>query len=368
MALINKNNNKRSKHVGVTWLKKTKKWRVQINIDCKIKTLGYFDDEKEAACKYDEQATLIGRPVNFPKEGQEKAKKYKCCNSIDNIQSKRTPEVQETRRADGSSSARPLDVEDMDSTSGKIFMDEPVSAEMVWAGRLEGGGPTPQPTKKAMMEKHQRQRIWIKNTEWEVDVIEKPEEWAPRRKKDIKNWKKRWKYYALTKSILEFIKKYKKDKNHKGSVPYWEAIGKTASKILLDSIGKDGKDLIKAGKNDRTGEYNQWNRGAFLNNCNRPESGEIKTIVVKLTNLADKRTMKMTLKELNDVCKPNPSGPQHSSQPFPAREYDEQATLIDKPVNFPKEGQDKAKKRNCNSIDNIQSKRTKMKYYPIECY
>ena len=90
MALINKNNKKRSKHVGVTWLKKTKKWRVQINIDCKIKTLGYFDDEKEAACKYDEQATLIGRPVNFPKEGQEKAKKYKCCNSIDNIQSKRT--------------------------------------------------------------------------------------------------------------------------------------------------------------------------------------------------------------------------------------------------------------------------------------
>ena len=56
MALINKNNNKRSKHVGVTWLKKTKKWKVQINIDGKMKSLGCFHDEKEAACKYDEQA------------------------------------------------------------------------------------------------------------------------------------------------------------------------------------------------------------------------------------------------------------------------------------------------------------------------
>ena len=81
---------RRSKFVGVTWDKKNKKWKASIKIDGKDKTLGYFDDEKEAACKYDEQATLIARPVNFPKEGQDKAKKRKNCNSIDNIQSKRT--------------------------------------------------------------------------------------------------------------------------------------------------------------------------------------------------------------------------------------------------------------------------------------
>ena len=40
------------------------------------KSLGYFDDEKEAACKYDEQAALLNKPVNFPQhEGQEQAMK-----------------------------------------------------------------------------------------------------------------------------------------------------------------------------------------------------------------------------------------------------------------------------------------------------
>ena len=81
---------RRSKFVGVSWNKQIKKWQVKIRIDGNIKHMGYFDDEKEAACKYDEQATLIARPVNFPKEGQDKAKKRINCNSIDNIQSKRT--------------------------------------------------------------------------------------------------------------------------------------------------------------------------------------------------------------------------------------------------------------------------------------
>ena len=80
---------RQSKFVGVSWHKQYKWWEASIEIDGKGKTLGYFDDEKEAACKYDEQATLIARPVNFPKEGQDKAKKRNC-NSIDNIQSKRT--------------------------------------------------------------------------------------------------------------------------------------------------------------------------------------------------------------------------------------------------------------------------------------
>ena len=66
----------RSKFVGVTWLKKAKKWLVQIKIDGKKKSLGYFHDEKEAACKYDEQAALLNKPVNFPQhEGQEQAVK-----------------------------------------------------------------------------------------------------------------------------------------------------------------------------------------------------------------------------------------------------------------------------------------------------
>ena len=66
----------RSKFVGVTWYKREKKWQVRIKIDGKTKTVGYFDDEKEAACKYDEQAALLNKPVNFPQhEGQEQAVK-----------------------------------------------------------------------------------------------------------------------------------------------------------------------------------------------------------------------------------------------------------------------------------------------------
>ena len=56
----------RSKFVGVSWYMRDKKWTAQITIDSKFKHLGYFDDENEAAYKYDEQAALLNKPVNFP--------------------------------------------------------------------------------------------------------------------------------------------------------------------------------------------------------------------------------------------------------------------------------------------------------------
>jgi hypothetical protein len=69
---------RRSKFVGVNWHKRSKKWKAEIRIDGKKKFLGYFNDEKEAACKYDEQAALLNKPVNFPQhEGQEQAVKEK---------------------------------------------------------------------------------------------------------------------------------------------------------------------------------------------------------------------------------------------------------------------------------------------------
>ena len=67
---------RRSKYVGVTWHKRDKKWEAAIKIDGKKKTLGYYHDEKEAARMYDEQAALLGKPVNFPlHEGMEQAMK-----------------------------------------------------------------------------------------------------------------------------------------------------------------------------------------------------------------------------------------------------------------------------------------------------
>ena len=65
-----------SKYVGVSWNKQKKKWQAEIRIDGKNKGLGYYHDEKEAARMYDEQAVLLGRPVNFPlHEGMEQAVK-----------------------------------------------------------------------------------------------------------------------------------------------------------------------------------------------------------------------------------------------------------------------------------------------------
>ena len=65
-----------SKYVGVSWSKREKKWQVMIRIDGKNKGLGLYHDEKEAARIYDEQAALLGKPVNFPlHEGMEQAVK-----------------------------------------------------------------------------------------------------------------------------------------------------------------------------------------------------------------------------------------------------------------------------------------------------
>ena len=65
-----------SKYVGVSWSKQKKKWYARIMIDGKHKTLGIYHNEKEAARMYDEQAALLGKPVNFPlHEGMEQAVK-----------------------------------------------------------------------------------------------------------------------------------------------------------------------------------------------------------------------------------------------------------------------------------------------------
>jgi hypothetical protein len=64
-----------SKYKGVCWNSQSNKWRALITIDGNNTHLGYFINEDEGAGKYDEAAALIGRPLNFPGEGQLEAVK-----------------------------------------------------------------------------------------------------------------------------------------------------------------------------------------------------------------------------------------------------------------------------------------------------
>ena len=67
---------RRSIYVGVNWDQRWEKWKARIMVDSKMRHLGYFDEEADAAKKYDEHAsTSPGKPVNFPKVGQIQAVK-----------------------------------------------------------------------------------------------------------------------------------------------------------------------------------------------------------------------------------------------------------------------------------------------------
>ena len=53
------------------WNSIAEKWVALIFKKVKMVHLGFFDEEKEAALKYDEEAAPLGYPLNFPKSGAE---------------------------------------------------------------------------------------------------------------------------------------------------------------------------------------------------------------------------------------------------------------------------------------------------------
>ena len=56
-----------SRYVGVTWHRQDQKWQAAIKIDGRSIHLGHFENEDDAARKYDEVAASKGRPINFPR-------------------------------------------------------------------------------------------------------------------------------------------------------------------------------------------------------------------------------------------------------------------------------------------------------------
>ena len=62
---------KSSKFRGVTWDKSHNQWHAQIKVAGKLESLGYFDDENEAARAYDTRAAALGRETNFDGNGAE---------------------------------------------------------------------------------------------------------------------------------------------------------------------------------------------------------------------------------------------------------------------------------------------------------
>jgi RNA polymerase sigma factor FliA len=53
-------------------------YRVMIYINKRLKTVGYYATDRDAAVAYDEVARMHGRPVNFPVEGEEPAVVGRC--------------------------------------------------------------------------------------------------------------------------------------------------------------------------------------------------------------------------------------------------------------------------------------------------
>ena len=112
--------------------RKNKHWQVQIKFNGKSRGLGFFQNEKEAARTYDEQATLFGKPVNFPlHEGQKQAVKAAPKGKAV-WRKKRSSKGRGSQEASSSSSSSSLS----SSSSSSSSTSPPSSGQVVWIDNI----------------------------------------------------------------------------------------------------------------------------------------------------------------------------------------------------------------------------------------
>ena len=331
MTIIYKDeDNKKSKYVGVSWGKRHKKWQATIRIDGKNKNLGYYRKEKEAACKYDEQAALFNKPVNFPQhEGQEQVAKASARRDLSKL-----PDVNRPSKYVGVSwSKRHKKWRAQIMTDGKKktlghYHDEEYAAHIYdeQAALL---------CKAVNFPLHENMEQAVKRAP-ERDLSKLPN------------------VYRASKYIgVNWNKGRKK----------WEA------KITIN--GKRKSLGYYQDENEAARTYDE--QAALLNrSVNFPQhEGQEQAVKrrigvmrrSKFVGVSWNNQMKKWKAAIQIDGKSKTLG-YYQDENDAAHIYDDQAKLIDKPLNFPKEGQNKAKKHKCfDSIDNVQLKRTKIRYY-----
>ncbi len=343
MALINKNNKKRSKFVGVSWSNNMKMWKAEIMIDGKIKHLGLFDDEKEAACKYDEQAALYYKPVNFPQyEGQEQAVKVATPRDLSTV-----PDVMKRSKFVGVSwnkkNKKWIAVITIDGKNKKLGMfdyekeaacnyDEEavIYNKPVNFPQYEG---QKQAVKKALRRDLSKVPDVTRSSEF-VGVT-----WYKRHRK----WKAQIGIDGTMKNLGYFDDEKEAARNYDEQAALY-------NRPVNFPQHNGQKQVIK------------WGKNVQINKLDSSVSSNVPYVVQPSKYVGvtwNKDHKKWTARIHIDNKKINLGT--FENQEDAAHKYDEQATLIGKPVNFPKEGQNRALKRKyCRSNNNIKSKQVKL--------
>ncbi len=343
MALINKNNKKRSKFVGVSWSNNIKMWKAEIMIVGKTKFLGLFEDEKEAACKYDEQAALYNRPVNFPQyEGQQQAMKKAPMRDLSMVSDvmRRSKFVGVTWNKHNRKWQASITIDGKKKFLG-IFQDEMEAACKYDEQAAFHNKPVNFPQHEG--QKQTVKKAPMRHLSMVSDVTRRSKFVGVSWNKHNRKWQAQIGIDGKNKHLGIFH-------DEKEAARKYDEQAALYNRPMNFPQYNEQEQMIKGGKNVQ------------INRLNSSVSSNVPYVIqpskyVGVTWNKDHRKWTARI----HINNKNITLGTFENQEDAARKYDEQATLIGKPVNFPKEGQDRAFKRKYyRSNDNIKSKQVKV--------